>query len=197
MPRTAAIHRKTAETDITLELNLDGTGTADVQTGVGFFDHMLHHLARHGLLDLKVHAAGDLHIDPHHTVEDVGLAFGQALARAVGDKAGIRRYGHFTLPMDETLATAAVDLAGRPAVVFHAAFEHQSIGTFDTQLVAEFFKSVANEAKLNLHVHVPYGGNDHHIAEAIFKAVAKALRMAVEHDPRGAGVPSTKGTLST
>jgi imidazoleglycerol-phosphate dehydratase len=195
MPRTATIHRKTAETDIRLELNLDGAGTANVATGVGFFDHMLTLLARHAAIDLTVEAKGDLQIDQHHTVEDVGICFGQALKQALGDKSGIRRYGHFTLPMEETLATTAIDLSGRYWLVFQAEFPSPKIGDFDSELVEDFWQAVAANALCNLHVLVHYGRNSHHISEVIFKATARALRMAVELDPRTSGVPSTKGTL--
>jgi imidazoleglycerol-phosphate dehydratase len=195
MPREAHIQRKTAETDIELELNLDGTGTADVQTGVGFFDHMLTLLAKHGALDLKVRARGDLQVDQHHTVEDVGICIGQAIRSSLGDKSGIRRYGHFTLPMEDTLVTTAVDLSGRYFFVFNAALPTQKIGEFDSELVEDFFQAVAANALCNLHVVLHHGRNSHHIAEGIFKAAARALRMAVELDPRAGGIPSTKGTL--
>jgi imidazoleglycerol-phosphate dehydratase len=194
--RTAEITRKTAETDITLSLNLDGSGAADIATGVGFFDHMLTHIARHGLFDLKVRAVGDLHVDFHHTVEDVGIVLGQALARALGDKAGIRRFGSAAAPMDESLAEVAVDLSGRAFLVFNAAFHAPKIGEFDVELVEEFFRAFSGNARCNLHVNVRYGRNNHHIAEAIFKAAAKALSDAVRIDPRERGVPSTKGTLT-
>ncbi len=193
--RTAAIQRQTAETQIRLELNLDGTGTANIATGVGFFDHMLTLLARHAAIDLTVEAHGDLQVDQHHTVEDTGICFGQALKQALGDKAGIRRYGHFTLPMEETLATTAIDLSGRYWLVFQAAFPSPKIGDFDSELVEDFWQAVAANALCNLHVLIHYGRNSHHISEAIFKATARALRMAVEADPRMTGVPSTKGTL--
>jgi imidazoleglycerol-phosphate dehydratase len=196
MPRTAHIHRKTAETDIELSLNLDGAGQSTIDTGVGFFDHMLTLLAKHGALDLSVKAVGDLHVDQHHTVEDVGICFGQAVKQALGDKSGIRRYGHFALPMEETLATVAIDLSGRFAFVFNAVFPTATIGQFDSQLVEDFWQAAAANALCNLHVNVHYGRNSHHIAEAIFKCTARALRMAVEPDPRSSGVPSTKGTLS-
>jgi imidazoleglycerol-phosphate dehydratase len=195
MPRTATIDRKTSETDIQLSLNLDGSGRADVSTGVGFLDHMLVLLAKHAVLDLGVRAAGDLEVDSHHTVEDVGICFGQALMQALGNKSGIRRYGHFTLPMEETLATVAIDLSGRFALEFRAEFPAAKIGDFDTELVEDFWQAVAANALANLHVIVHYGRNSHHISEAIFKAAARALRMAVEVDPRMTGVPSTKGTL--
>ncbi|MEX0676300.1 MAG: imidazoleglycerol-phosphate dehydratase HisB [Pirellulales bacterium] len=196
MSRTAHIQRKTSETDVDLELNLDGSGQSIVDTGVGFLDHMLALVARHGALDLNVKAVGDLHVDQHHTVEDVGICFGQALKQALGDKSGIRRYGHFTLPMEETLATAAIDLSGRFYLVFQANFPTATIGQFDSQLVEDFWHAVAANALVNLHVIVHHGRNSHHISEAIFKATARALRMAVEHDPRSSGVPSTKGTLT-
>ena len=197
MPRTAQIKRDTAETQIELSLDLDGSGRADLVTGVGFFDHMLTLLAKHAAIDLKVNAKGDLHVDQHHTVEDVGICLGQALRKAVGDKAGIRRYGHFTLPMDETLVTAAVDLSGRYAMHFAAPMPTPKIGDFDSQLVEEFWQAVAANALMNLHVLLHYGRNTHHISEAVFKATARALRMALETDPRMPGVPSTKGTLAT
>lgn len=196
MSRTADISRNTNETKIKLSLNLDGRGTAKVQTGVGFFDHMLDLLARHGLIDLTVDAEGDLHVDQHHTVEDVGLAFGQALDKAVGDKKGINRYGWANLPMDESLSRVALDLSGRPAFVFNIPFKGPLIGEFAVELVEEFFKAVATSAKMNLHIDVPYGSNNHHMAEATFKAFARALRQALTVDPRAADqIPSTKGTL--
>lgn len=195
MPRTATIDRRTAETQIRLELNLDGSGVANIATGVGFFDHMLTLLARHAAIDLTVEANGDLQVDQHHTVEDTGICFGQALRQALGDKAGIRRYGHFTLPMEETLATTAIDLSGRYFLVFQAEFSSPKIGEFDSELVEDFWQAVAANALCNLHVLIHYGRNNHHISEAIFKATARALRMAVESDPRMPGVPSTKGTL--
>lgn len=197
MPRTATINRSTRETQIQLELNLDGSGTGVWQTGVGFFDHMLELFTRHGALDLKVEAKGDLHVDQHHTVEDVGICLGQAVKLALDDKKGIRRYGHFTLPMEETLCTAAVDLSGRYYMVFNAAFASPKIGDFDTELVEDFFQAFAANALCNLHIQIQYGRNSHHIAEAIFKATARAVRMAVEADPRMTGVPSTKGTLTS
>jgi imidazoleglycerol-phosphate dehydratase len=196
MARTATIKRQTAETNIQLTLELDGTGRADVETGVGFLDHMLTLLAKHAVIDLTVRAAGDLQVDQHHTVEDVGICIGQALKEALANKAGIRRYGHFTLPMDETLATVAIDLGGRFALVFRADFPAAKIGDFDTELVEEFWRAVAANALANLHVLVHYGHNSHHISEAIFKSAARALRMAIEADPRMSGVPSTKGTLA-
>jgi imidazoleglycerol-phosphate dehydratase len=197
MPRTGHIQRRTAETDIELSLDLDGSGNGQIATGVGFFDHMLTLLARHASIDLNVKAQGDLHVDQHHTVEDVGICFGQALKQALGDKSGIRRYGHFTLPMEETLATTAIDFSGRYYLVFQAEFPTAKIGDFDSELVEDFWQAAAANALCNLHVLVHYGRNSHHISEAIFKATARALRMAVETDPRNPGVPSTKGTLSS
>lgn len=194
--RTAKISRKTNETDIAVEINLDGTGQVKAQTGVGFFDHMLDLFGRHSLIDLTVTAKGDLHIDGHHTVEDVGIVLGQALAKALGDKRGIGRYGWAMVPMDETVAQVAVDFSGRPVLVYRTCFNAPMIGEFATELVEEFWKSVVNGAAMNLHVLVPYGTNNHHMAEAIFKATARAVRMAVTEDPRTAGVvPSTKGSL--
>ena len=194
--RTAEVSRKTKETDVRLALDLDGGGKAAARTGVGFFDHMLDLLARHALLDLSVHAEGDLNVDAHHTVEDVGICLGQAIEKALGDKRGIYRYGWAAVPMDESLAQVALDLSGRPAFVFNVKFTGEMIGTFPVELVDEFWKSVATNARMNLHVTVPYGTNNHHIAEAIFKATAKALRQAVSHDPRNTDVPSTKGSLN-
>ena len=195
MLRTAKIDRTTRETQIQLELNLDGSGQGSWKTGVGFFDHMLELLTRHGAFDVKVEAKGDLHVDQHHTVEDVGICLGQAFKQALGDKAGIRRYGHFTLPMEETLATTAVDLSGRYYLVFNAEFASEKIGDFDTELVEDFWQAFAANSLCNLHVLVHYGRNSHHVSEAIFKSAARALRMAVENDPRMPGVPSTKGVL--
>jgi imidazoleglycerol-phosphate dehydratase len=196
MTRTANIDRKTSETRIRTSLELDGSGVADVATGVGFLDHMLTLLAKHAGVDLTVRADGDLHVDQHHTVEDVGICLGQALKQALGDKSGIRRYGHFTLPMEETLATVALDLSGRYFFVFRAEIPSAKIGDFDSELVEDFWQAVAANALCNLHILVHYGRNSHHISEAIFKAAARALRMAIENDPRSPGVPSTKGTLS-
>lgn len=194
--RKAEITRTTAETKITVSVNLDGTGAYDNKTGVGFFDHMLDQLARHSLIDLTVRADGDLHIDDHHTVEDVGIAIGQALTRALGDKKGIRRYGDFRLAMDDAQIVAALDLSARPFLVWNVDFPTQKIGTFDTELVREFFQALATHGGITLHVDRVHGVNSHHIAEATFKAVARALREAVEPDPRMAGVlPSTKGAL--
>jgi imidazoleglycerol-phosphate dehydratase len=195
-PRIGKINRRTKETSIELTINLDGSGKVAAATGVGFLDHMLDHLGKHGGCDITIAAKGDLAVDDHHTTEDVGICLGRALAAALGDKTGIRRFGSASVPMEEVLANVAVDLSGRPAVVFNARFSGGKIGTFDTQLVEEFFRRLAATAGLNLHVNVPYGGNDHHVAEAIFKAFAQALRMAKEIDPSRRGeVPSTKGTL--
>lgn len=176
-------------------LNLDGTGEADLETGVGFFNHMLELLSRHSLIDMMVKAEGDLDVDFHHTVEDVGIVLGQALEKALGEKKGIGRYGWAIVPMDESLAQVALDISGRAAFVFNVDFKGPTIGTFDVELVREFFKALANTAKMNLHVSVPYGENNHHISEAIFKATAKALRQAVSIDPRNPAIPSTKGSL--
>jgi imidazoleglycerol-phosphate dehydratase len=195
--RKATIERKTAETAISVSVDLDGTGVYDNQTGVGFFDHMLDQLARHALIDLTVRAEGDLHIDDHHTVEDVGIALGKALTQAIGDKKGIVRYGSCLLPMDDTLVRAALDLSGRPYLVWKVDFTAPKIGTFDTELVREFFTAFAMNGGITLHVERLDGINSHHIAEAAFKAVARALRDALETDPRKAdAIPSTKGTLS-
>ena len=196
MTRTSEITRKTNETCVRLTLDLDGTGECDIETGVGFFDHMLTLLARHGLLDLTVKADGDVHVDHHHTVEDVGICLGQALAKSTGDKSGILRYGDMTLPMEETLVTSALDLSGRFAFVYAVDFPTEKIGEFDTQLVEEFWNAVASNARMNLHLILHHGSNSHHIAEGCFKATARALRKAVAVDPRQTGVPSSKGTLS-
>lgn len=194
--RRAKITRETAETQIEVELDLDGSGRYDNRTGVGFFDHMLDQLARHSLIDLTVRARGDLHIDDHHTVEDTGIAIGQALTQALGDKRGIRRYGAFHLAMDDALVRAALDLSARPYLVWNVDFPAQKVGGFDTELVREFFQALATHGGITLHVDRLHGLNAHHIAEAAFKAVARALREAVEPDPRMAGVlPSTKGAL--
>jgi imidazoleglycerol-phosphate dehydratase len=195
MQRTAKIARTTAETSIELSLSLDGTGHSTIATGVGFFDHMLELLAKHAVLDITIRADGDLHVDFHHTVEDVGICLGQALREALGTKEGIRRYGSITLPMEETLVTVAVDMSGRAAMVFTADFPSPKIGEFDSELVEVFCQAVSANAMCNLHVLVHYGRNSHHISEAIFKGLARALRMAVEKDPRVPDVPSTKGTL--
>ncbi|MEX3014817.1 imidazoleglycerol-phosphate dehydratase HisB [Gymnodinialimonas hymeniacidonis] len=194
--RTAQISRKTAETDISVEINLDGTGTYDNQTGVGFFDHMLDQLARHALIDMVVRCSGDLHIDDHHSVEDVGIALGQALTQAMGDKRGIRRYGECTLPMDDARVACALDLSGRPYLMWEVEMPTQKIGTFDTELVREFFQAFATHGGITLHITQAAGFNSHHIAEAAFKAVARSLRDALETDPRKAdAIPSTKGSL--
>lgn len=194
--RSATITRKTAETDITVTLDLDGTGSYDNRTGVGFLDHMLDQLARHALIDLRVRATGDLHIDDHHTAEDTGIAIGQALAQAMGDKRGIRRYGACHLPMDDAQIRAALDLSGRAFLVWNVEFPTEKIGSFDTELVREFFQAFSTHGGITLHVDRLHGFNSHHIAEAAFKAVARALRDALETDPRKAGdIPSTKGTL--
>ncbi len=193
--RQASVTRATRETNITLALNLDGRGEASISTGVGFFDHMLEHLARHSGCDLQVTAHGDLQVDAHHTVEDVSLALGQALAEALGLKRGSRRYGWASVPMEDVLANVALDLSGRPAFVFNVRFPTPRIGAFDVELVAESLRSLANAARLNLHVNVPYGSNSHHMAEAIFKALALALRQALQRAPGAQEIPSTKGTL--
>lgn len=195
MPRTATIKRKTAETKIDLSLNLDGSGLADAQTGVGFLDHMLTHLAKHSACDLTVRAVGDLDVDQHHTVEDVGICLGLAVEQALGEKRGICRYGHFILPMEETLVLSAVDLGGRAYFVCQAEMPSPKIGEFDSELVADFWHAFAQNARCNLHIEVRYGRNSHHIAEGIFKSVARSLRMALAPDSRMDGVPSTKGKL--
>jgi imidazoleglycerol-phosphate dehydratase len=196
MSRTAAIARVTSETDINLQLALDGTGWSEISTGVGFLDHMLTALARHALIDLQVQASGDLHIDDHHTVEDIGIVLGQAFAQAIGDKRGIRRYGHAVVPMDEALVEAAIDISGRPLLVWNVTFAVPTIGTMDTELFEEFFRAFAHNALITLHVTARAGRNAHHIAEACFKALARALRMASEPDPRAMdAIPSTKGAL--
>ena len=194
--RSATITRKTAETDISVTVSLDGSGSHDCQTGVGFFDHMLDQLARHSLIDLTIRATGDLHIDDHHTVEDVGIALGQALAKALGEKRGIRRYGHFRLAMDDAQIATALDLSARPFLIWNVDFPTPKIGTFDTELVREFFQALSTHGGITLHVDKLHGFNSHHIAEAAFKSVARALREAVEPDPRlGNALPSTKGAL--
>lgn len=195
MTRTARIDRATQETQITLALSLDGSGKGVRRSGVGFLDHMLDLLAKHAAIDLDVQAAGDLHVDQHHTSEDIGIALGQAVDQALGDRAGIRRYGHFTLPMDECLVTAAIDLGGRYAFEYRAPIAAEKIGNFDSELVEHFWQSFAANARCNLHVLLHHGRNGHHIAEAVFKATARALRMACEADPRMHGIPSTKGVL--
>lgn len=195
MSRTARIDRQTNETQIAVELDLDGNGDSEIATGVGFFDHMLELFARHGLFDLKVKAQGDLQVDQHHTVEDTGICLGQAFREALGEKRGISRYGHFTLPMEETLVTVATDLSGRYALAFNAEFGSPKIGDFDSELVEDFWQAFAANCLCNLHVLVHYGRNSHHVAEAIYKGAARALRMATTIDPRVEGVPSTKGVL--
>lgn len=195
-PRTAEVSRRTAETNITVKLNLDGTGTSQLATGIGFFDHMLDQIARHGLIDLDIKAEGDLHIDGHHTVEDVGITLGQAVAKAVGDKTGLRRYGHAYVPLDEALSRVVVDFSGRPGLVLNISFTSGMIGAFDTQLTHEFFQGFVNHANVTLHIDNLRGDNAHHQAETVFKAFARALRMALELDPRALGtIPSTKGSL--
>ena len=196
LPRTAEVSRNTAETQIVVKLNLDGTGKSSLSTGIGFFDHMLDQIARHGLIDLDIQCVGDLHIDGHHTVEDVGITFGQAVAQAVGDKKGLRRYGHAYVPLDEALSRVVVDFSGRPGLEMHVPFKSGMIGTFDSQLAYEFFQGFVNHAFVSLHIDNLRGDNSHHQAETVFKAFARALRMALEIDPRAANViPSTKGSL--
>ena len=196
MNRTAEVERKTAETHITVKVNLDGTGKSSLHTGIGFFDHMLDQIARHAMLDLDVRAVGYLHVDGHHTVEDVGIALGQAVHQAVGDKKGIRRYGHAYVPLDEALSRVVVDFSGRPGLVMNLPFKSGMIGTFDSQLTHEFFQGFVNHAFVTLHIDNLRGENAHHQAETVFKAFARALRSALEPDPRSAGtIPSTKGTL--
>jgi len=194
--RQAEVVRKTAETEITVRVDLDGTGQAKLATGIGFFDHMLDQIARHGLIDLDIQAQGDLHIDGHHTVEDVGITLGQAVYKAVGDKKGIRRYGHAYVPLDEALSRVVIDFSGRPGLVMNVPFKSGMIGTFDSQLAHEFFQGFANHAFVTLHIDNLRGENAHHQCETVFKAFARALRVALELDPRSAGtVPSTKGSL--
>ena len=196
MARTVSLARKTSETDITLTLSLDGTGASDIATGIGFLDHMLTALARHGLFDLTLRATGDLHIDFHHTTEDVGIVLGRAVAQALGEKRGIRRFGHALVPMDEALAEVAIDISGRPFLAWDVSFEQPKIGEMDTELFEEFFRAFAFNALITLHVVRRAGQNAHHVAEACFKATARALRVAVELDPRvGDAIPSTKGAL--
>ncbi|HHC71431.1 MAG TPA: imidazoleglycerol-phosphate dehydratase HisB [Thiotrichales bacterium] len=194
--RTATIKRATSETRITVTLNLDGGGKATLDTGLPFLDHMLEQVARHGLLDLEIEAQGDLHIDGHHTVEDIGITLGEALQQALGDKSGIRRYGHALVPLDEALSRVVLDLSGRPGLVYAASFPTARIGGFDTELFGEFFQGFVNHARVTLHIDVLRGDNSHHIAETIYKAFGRALRMALEPDPRAPGdIPSTKGSL--
>lgn len=196
MTRTADIHRNTLETQIGVKLDLEGTGKSQLSTGVGFFDHMLDQIARHGLIDLQVDARGDLHIDAHHTVEDVGITFGQALAQSLGDKKGLTRYGHAYVPLDEALSRVVVDLSGRPGLSFNVTFSRATIGEFDVDLIREFFQAVVNHAGITVHIDSLRGDNAHHQAESVFKAFARALRMAITRDPRaGDAVPSTKGSL--
>ena len=195
-PRTAEVSRNTAETKIRVRVNLDGTGQAQLHTGIGFFDHMLDQIARHGLIDLEIDCEGDLHIDGHHTVEDVGITLGQAVAKAVGDKKGIRRYGHAYVPLDEALSRVVIDFSGRPGLEMHVPFTSGMIGSFDSQLAFEFFQGFANHAFVTLHIDNLKGVNAHHQCETVFKAFGRALRMATELDPRAAGtIPSTKGSL--
>jgi imidazoleglycerol-phosphate dehydratase len=197
MMRTATISRKTTETEVSATVNLDGTGTYAIKTGVGFFDHMMEQLARHSLIDIKLEAKGDLHIDDHHTVEDCGIALGQAISQALGDRKGIRRYASCDLPMDETLTRVAIDVSGRPFLVFNCDYPRNKIGEFDTELVREWFQAFAMNAGITLHLENVYGSNAHHIAESSFKALARSLRDALEIDPRQADrIPSTKGTLA-
>ena len=193
--RAATIERKTKETDISLTINLDGTGENEIATGIPFFDHMLNGFARHGLFDLKVYVTGDLEVDSHHTIEDTGIVLGQAIAAALGEKKGIKRYGSFLLPMDETLAMCAVDLSGRPYLNYQAEFTVEKLGTLDTEMIREFFYAVSYSAAMNLHLKIVDGGNNHHMAEALFKAFGKALDMATMEEPRMNGVWSTKGSL--
>ena len=193
--RSAEIQRKTLETEISVRLDLDGSGKSQLATGIGFFDHMLDQIARHGQIDLDIAAKGDLHIDAHHTVEDVGITLGQALAKALGDKKGLRRYGHAYVPLDEALTRVVVDLSGRPGLVFEVPFTRPTIGEFDVDLVREFFQGLVNHAAITVHIDGLRGDNSHHQAETVFKAFARALRMAAEADARAGGIPSTKGSL--
>ena len=194
--RVADVRRDTAETQIAVRINLDGTGTSSLSTGIGFFDHMLDQIARHGLIDLDIQAKGDLHIDGHHTVEDVGITLGQAFAKAVGDKRGLRRYGHAYVPLDEALSRVVIDFSGRPGLHMRVPFKSGMVGAFDTQLAFEFFQGFVNHAGATLHIDNLHGENAHHQAESVFKAFARALRMALERDPRmGDAIPSTKGSL--
>ena len=193
--RAAFVQRNTLETQISVRLDLDGSGKSKLATGIGFLDHMLDQIARHGLVDLDIEAKGDLHIDAHHTVEDVGITLGQALATAIGDKKGVRRYGHAYVPLDEALSRVVVDISGRPGLVFDVAFVRGAVGEFDVDLVREFFQGLVNHAGITVHVDALRGDNAHHQAETVFKAFGRALRMAVEADPRASGIPSTKGSL--
>jgi imidazoleglycerol-phosphate dehydratase len=193
--RSAEVQRNTLETRIRVKLDLDGSGKSRLATGVGFFDHMLDQIARHGMIDLEIEAQGDLHIDAHHTVEDVGITLGQALAKAIGDKKGVRRYGHAYVPLDEALSRVVVDLSGRPGLVFEVPFVRGAIGEFDVDLVREFFQGLVNHAAMTVHIDALRGDNAHHQAETVFKAFGRALRMAAEADPRASGIPSTKGSL--
>lgn len=195
MPRIAALERKTRETEIRIRIDLDGSGEATVQTGVGFFDHMLTHLAKHSLCDIEISCSGDLHVDAHHTVEDVGIVLGRAFAQALGDKAGIRRYGFAAVPMDEALVVTALDISGRGALYYDVSLAKEKIGTFDCELAEEFFKAVAANAGINAHIRKLAGSNAHHIVEASFKSFARALREAISQDERVQDVPSTKGVL--
>jgi imidazoleglycerol-phosphate dehydratase len=195
-PRLAKVHRKTGETDVTVALNLDGTGKGNINTGIPFLDHMLHQICSHGLIDLDVQATGDLHIDDHHTNEDVGIVLGQALGQALGDRKGINRFGHFVAPLDESLVQVALDFSGRPYLVYGLVIPNQRVGNYDTELVKEFFQAVVNHAQMTLHIRLLESGNSHHIIEAGFKAFARALKIAIEVDPRRASViPSSKGIL--
>jgi len=195
MARTATLTRTTRETDISVSLNLDGTGVSQIATGIGFLDHMLELFARHALVDLEVKASGDTHVDYHHTVEDVGLVIGTCLNKALGERRGIRRYGFFQLPMDEALCEVALDLGGRPFLVFASAMKHMKVRDFEVKLLEEFFRALAVEGRMNLHLRQIYGDEAHHVCEAMFKGFARALRVAVENDPRETGIPSSKGTI--
>jgi len=195
MTRQANIKRNTKETQISLSINLDGTGNADLNSGIPFLDHMLEQIARHGLVDLSLHAKGDLDIDAHHTVEDIGICLGEVLRDAIGDKKGIVRYGHAYVPLDEALSRVVLDFSGRPDLEYHVAFPKEMVGNFDVDLFKEFFQAVANHARISLHIDCLRGKNNHHIIETVFKAFGRALRMAIENDPRQSGIPSTKGAL--
>ena len=195
MTRVASIERNTKETQISLSINLDGSGIAELNSGIPFLDHMLEQIARHGLVDLTIHAKGDLDIDAHHTVEDIGICLGETIREAIGDKAGIVRYGHAYVPLDEALSRVVLDFSGRPDLEYHVDFPKEMVGTFDVDLFKEFFQAVANHARISLHIDSLRGRNNHHIIETVFKAFGRALRMAVENDPRQSGIPSTKGSL--